>query len=514
MTQAHPDNPYMVEDFYKAFARPQRIYFSELTLSACITFAFTVCFVVVSPNLIHWFLLPLMMCATLLGVDALRWMRGDYDLFDPKGIIGLFGLHFFFVAPMLVVVWDMRVFFARVTLEDYRPWLGLMAFLNFIGLVLYNLVTAWFARKPPKAQWKTWQASGGLGTVLLALFVLMGFFSQVFLMMRGGLGRVSFAEVEQLRGGTGIFRLFVRALPIMLIMFMTFTRAKTGWRRVSFYTAAVVLGFLMVMGFMFSGLMGSRSATVFMLFMMAGIIHYLWRPFKRWEIILAVVFLFGFVHVYKFYKWYGVQGVKEVVSQGLGEASDSTGINMQGTLVGDLSRADIQAYTAYVITAKPYTFKLRYGKTFIGDTLFYFPRWMLPNEYNRRGSSAKVEAATDLVRGSGWYDPYRKYRFLTRVFGWGAYCMVNFGLLGPPIAYLVLGVYVGILRRAIAHWRSQGDIRLMVAPILILFTFMMLMSDFDNIFRYIVQGLALPALIVLVISKRYVVANHAPQHAP
>ena len=33
---------------------------------------------------------------TVIGADAIRWLRGCYDVLDVKGILGLIGVHFFF----------------------------------------------------------------------------------------------------------------------------------------------------------------------------------------------------------------------------------------------------------------------------------------------------------------------------------------------------------------------------------------------------------------------------------
>ena len=87
----------------------------------------------------HWFIAPVMLCGVIIGQDVVRWLRGELNVFDPIGVIGLYGFHFFFVAPLLHVHWG---FFmdASPPPPDWRPWLGGMATLNLLGLVIYRFV--------------------------------------------------------------------------------------------------------------------------------------------------------------------------------------------------------------------------------------------------------------------------------------------------------------------------------------------------------------------------------------
>jgi hypothetical protein len=74
---------------------------------------------------------------SLIGCDAIDWFRGRLSLFDPAGIIGLVGVHFFFLAPLLHVTWDSWMLYINPP-PGWRDWLGGMAILNAAGLVLYR----------------------------------------------------------------------------------------------------------------------------------------------------------------------------------------------------------------------------------------------------------------------------------------------------------------------------------------------------------------------------------------
>ena len=87
----------------------------------------------------HWFLLPVMACGILSGVDIVRWLRGRLDLFDPKTVIACLAFYGFFVAPILHVIWDrFGVGYDLILFGDWRPWLGAAAALCALGLLVYR----------------------------------------------------------------------------------------------------------------------------------------------------------------------------------------------------------------------------------------------------------------------------------------------------------------------------------------------------------------------------------------
>jgi len=51
----------------------------------------------------HWFIIPTTVCGVLAATDAIDWIRGKLDMYDPIGAIGAFSVHFFFLAPLLHV---------------------------------------------------------------------------------------------------------------------------------------------------------------------------------------------------------------------------------------------------------------------------------------------------------------------------------------------------------------------------------------------------------------------------
>src|ERR1700682_6407910 len=68
--------------------------------------ALALVFMRLNESFVHWFLLPLIACGILAGVDIVRWLRGRSGLFDPSTTIACLAFYGLFVAPILHVVWD------------------------------------------------------------------------------------------------------------------------------------------------------------------------------------------------------------------------------------------------------------------------------------------------------------------------------------------------------------------------------------------------------------------------
>ncbi len=93
----------------------------------------------------HWFAIPTFFCGVIIGLDLIDWLRGRLDVFDPVGLVGVMGFHWFFLAPLLQVDSNYTLLVDSVRLADPREWLGWIGVLNLTGLIMYrylrNLMT-------------------------------------------------------------------------------------------------------------------------------------------------------------------------------------------------------------------------------------------------------------------------------------------------------------------------------------------------------------------------------------
>ena len=114
-------------------------------IACCVSTALVMAFVAASDRCLDWFLLPVWCCGVLIGTDAVDWIRGRVSLFDPIGILGLLGVHFFFLAPLLHVAWGFWMVDA-VPSPGWHYWLAGMALVNLLGLLAYRLGRRFAAR--------------------------------------------------------------------------------------------------------------------------------------------------------------------------------------------------------------------------------------------------------------------------------------------------------------------------------------------------------------------------------
>ena len=119
---------------------------------ACAACIMTVCLLALwSERFQHWFIIPLVLCGSLMGGDAVAWLRGELDTLDPKGLVGFFGVHFFFLSPLLHVFWGYWMW-SMDSPEDWRTWLGWLGVLNAVGILCYLPVANKIAERVPYNQ--------------------------------------------------------------------------------------------------------------------------------------------------------------------------------------------------------------------------------------------------------------------------------------------------------------------------------------------------------------------------
>jgi hypothetical protein len=457
--------------------------------------------VVLDQRLLHWFAIPVIGCGILLGPDIVKWLQRRVDIFDLRAIIAVVGFHYFFLAPLLLIFWDAGAGppFVDVFVQDNRPYAGIVASLHFVGIALFFVVESFVSKRPPPATLKLVQPRPGMASLVLFLFLLLGLGGQlVWLYKMGGLSlRIAYDD-RDMRMGQGAYRLLAFSVPIVATMWATVLRHnKRKWVSRVVVTALLLLAIAWC--FLFFGLAGSRISTIWPVMWILMILHYLWRPFTMKSLVIGFICFLCFSTLYTFYKWGGLDEFSRVINQ-----RDTTAISerAQQTLVGDLSRTYVHVYQAYVLQENPYPYRLRMGRTVIGDVLVQFPQWIYRNEFNVWGYSGKMKAGTDMVNGPGYMDPTEKYTISRFQYGLSGYIMMNFGLLAIPLGFGVWGGMVGYYRR----WQARlmpGDSRWMIVPAFTIMLAFMLMYDLDNLITSFIFRIAFP-LIALVLATRRV----------
>ena len=465
-------------------------------------------FVIQQPGkMMHWMLLPLALCGTLVGADAIRWLKGTYTIFDPKGTIGLLGVNFFLVAPLLIVFHDVEGVETYVV-SQWQPLLGIMALFNAVGLIVYKLAEKFAFRRPSKVERTYWTLNSSRASFFVPLFVILAFFSLCFYMFRGGgLAGILLQERQSEANvglvGMGPFMILRDALPLSVLIGLTVYRisnAQTGKSPWWFFLGVGML----VLFFFTSGLRGSRAATAYGLICAGAMIHFFWRKLTVKIILMTLIPLGMFFYLYGFYKSTGIVGIKQLVQgqttiRHLQEQSKRTAVSY---FIGDLSRAHVQAAEADVLVNKPYPYRYRYGKTYPLAFGYLIPRRIWRSKPIDMG---RIIAGTEMLYGEGTYGAFVKVggggNRSTQLYGLAGEAMLNFGLVGIPAVFAVWGYVVGRIRKRLYSYRP-GDLRLLMTGFWMLFGFMMLLADMDILVWFCISLYIIPATLIYLITDK------------
>ncbi|MFW3170394.1 hypothetical protein [Geodermatophilus sp. CPCC 206100] len=439
------------------------------------------------PDLRHWFLVPVTACGLLVAPDAVDWVRGRLDVFDPQALTGLVGVHFFFVTPLLHVGFDYWAKYVDGS-ADWRTALGRMALVNLLGLTVYRAV---LAPRPTRAHPPLPSTDVRRLGRLSAAVAVLGALSFALLVARMG-GPAAYVEAmaddrSQLQG-LGPALLVSTAFPIALLV-LALVRLRDRLRR---RPAAVVLVLVpyALLELLVGGLGGSRSHTVWCLVVGVGLCHFLVAPVRRRTLVVLTVALVGFLYLYGFYKAAGSDAL-EAIGEGasLSELSSDTGRDMRSVLLGDLGRADVQALL--LERQQEGRAPVAHGATYLGDLTF-----LVPDSLGLGRIPDKIDVGTDMLYGSGSHRPDFASSY---VYGLGGEAVLNFGAAGAVLAFLPFALVVrgasSYYRRCLTSPHAPGAA--LVAPGLSLAAALALTSDLDNVTWFLLNYVAVFALLAL-----------------
>lgn len=484
----------------------ERLAHADYAITAGAVLVIVLAFVFWNQTTLHWFLIPVAVCGLLAGVDVVRWLTGELDLFDPKTIIGCLAFYGFFVAPLLNVAWDTYGVGDFTLWGDWRPWLGAMAALNALGLVAYRAVHNWVFRRT-KLPRTCWEISPARFYPLFAIALIASIIGTVTLLwqLNGISGMVlSYESDPEAFVGKGWLLIFAWPLAVLSFIAVVYSianRRNPGFRRVM--VAILVLSAAGLTHFVFVGWFGSRGTTVWALFWMAGIVHYRLRRLSRNAMGFGVIFVILFMYFYGFYKEQKRAALEVLRTPSMWINPEGYQRDFKYLLLGDLARADCDAFLLHNLMTDPDGYDYRWGLTYAGAFTILIPKSLWPDRPEIRvdaGSEAQWGKATELKS--------------TRLYGLSGEALLNFGAWGVIPLFAIYGACVGWYRRKLTSWNSL-DARFFLAPFVTSLLIRALVYDSDTlVFALVTEG-TLVLLAVWGSSRRSDVlasVDHATSH--
>ncbi|MCS6840429.1 MAG: hypothetical protein NZ699_11740 [Roseiflexus sp.] len=452
-------------------------------------------FMALSDQFWHWFIVPVVMSGILIGIDAVDWVRGRVDLFDPIGLSGAFGWFFFFLAPLLTVATGYWLIYVEPPAER-REWLGWMALLNLLGLIVYRGVRLVYAQRERRIT-TFWDIDRKrfyfLGAVALVVTALIQ--SYVYLSMGGIQGFIEEATDQRaillsLRGYGQIFMISESFPIIAFMMFVLYARDHKS----PIYRSWLILGIVLLIYFAlkiyFGGLRGSRNNTIWGLFWAVGLIHFWIRPITRKVVLIGLGFLITFMYVYGFYKNAGLEVMRLLEDPTARvELERETRRDFTTLLLGDLGRSDVQAFLLYRLARPDSDYEYALGRTYVAAFAVLIPRSVIER------MPSKTLEGTEALHGRGSYIPIDFEA--TQLYGLAGEAMLNFGIVAAPVSFIAFGLANCSVRRWLFGLKP-GDARLLFYPFLALFCFYMLACDLENIVFDVIKNITVPLGITVL----------------
>lgn len=437
-------------------------------------------------DLLHWFLVPLVACGGLVGMDVIGWATGEIDLFDPVGLVAVLGVHFFFLAPLIQIITDTKLLYVTDQPADYRPWLGLMACVNFVGLLCYRFALALSARKRHKLR-AVWTLKNSRFLPILGTAILTAAAAEVYVLARfGGIAGLvySFTEDPYKFNNTGWIFMISESLPILLMIGVT----TLWWRkRVTWFLLTPLVGFIVALELLLGGWRGSRQNVIWAIIWALGMIHYGMRPVSRKAIAAFAVVMLAFMYFYGFYKYAGAEGIRAFTdSEWRAQAVEKSGRSFGSVLVQDLARTDVQAFALYRLMTSPHEYAM--GRTYLGAFNLLVPRSISDDRL-----PTKLKWTTDLEYGEGAYES--NHYPSSRVYGLTGEAMLNFGVVGVPLAFALFGYLIAKMSN-LSRSVDPRDCRVLLIPFFACIAIVVLAHDLDVDLFIAVKNSLLPFSVI------------------
>jgi len=452
-----------------------------------------VVFSVFAPDQLGWHVFPILVCGYLTTFELLGHVQ-RHNAARAGLLVDLLAFHLMFAAPLLHMWWEFYMTFV-VPPDDWKPWLGYMALLNavsYLGFMLARRTArAWaIKRATPLVLDANRLVAAGTGMFAVA-FALQTY---VYAQFGGIAGYITaFTEEPSLFSGWGWVFAVSEIGPVLLGWAIVVRWKQRGARVSEPYFVAFVIIMVTLIAY-FGGLKGSRNHYVWELVWVAGVFAIWIRPPSRALIAGGGIFLMLFMMGYSYFKEYGAN-IGEVI-QNPSIAAESWrygGRVFEGVILGDFSRSDVQAYELYKLSLPGSDYEPALGMTYVAAFGQVVPKFLIGER-----PAAKAYFGTWLLFGKGAAD---SGFVASNIYGLAGEALLNFGVIGVPLLYLLFGAVVGRVERYYGNLHTD-DARWLFYPFIVILLGWTLVSDVDNVLVFVMKYGSIPFVVLMLTSRR------------
>jgi len=465
--------------------------------------AVTCVFLTLDHSFLHWFILPSTVCGAVCLSSLMSAVRQERLFTDPLLLVSVLGYHNTYLAPMLQVYWDYRIIALPIQPEDFRPWLGRVACINLVGIAIFIYIFSRVVNGSADTKFqRIWVIDRGRLVLFGFLVILASVAMQVYVYSDfGGIsGYVDkYLNDREAWNNKGALLVIAESAPLMAVLILGCLqqkRVRRGRIRRTSWPLLIVCGLaFLVLQIVFGGLRGSRSNILVNCFFAAGIVHQVFRPLPKRVVIILGIAAVAFSYYYVFFKDFGYAGVSAAVSlEGRESLVSQSGRSTENVFIADFSRSDVQAFIVQELESGQ-DVDIAKGRTYVGTLSLLVPRILWPER-----PPTKLKWTTELENGQGSYGTGAYPS--SRMYGQVGEAMLNFGYLGIPISFALMGFVLGKLS-TLSRQLGTTDARRMLLPGMVIASACMVIQDSENVLYFIVQYLAIPWTVIWMSTSRY-----------
>lgn len=387
-------------------------------------------------RLIHPFALFGSLNAALLAPIIRRWLNNKMGFFHPLGLFAVYGVHMFFVVPILWILTGASMPPWLNNPPDWRVWFFLTNLLYLPTVFSALFLTVSSRQHGSSNEAITCEANRYLGAVIVLAIPMLIISLLIWiytLWSHGGINglilihyRSVFLGEHNLSKGLGVFMFASGWVSVLLALcYVGLTKLKKRNENQHFDLKHLLIWTGLTSIFSIQLWFGSRSSLLFTIISIMALHEGLGWKIQTRKFVSYILFLFlPFLFLWGFYKDLGREFIEYMKNAQFHQIVAESRRSWSTLIMGDLTRMDIQSYLLFKYLDDNPTYRLRWGKTYIYSLVYgTIPRAIWKDKPD---APERVNAGTDLL----FFEGAHKISKSSRVYGLAGEGLLNFGVLG------------------------------------------------------------------------------------